>query len=116
MFKIRQEQMEVLRKARVDNFRTARIQDYRTRGFAANKDPETGDILIEDAAGGAARVSVSQDGISVTLGEDRTFHAEYDSQGRLTALTDPAGVRVGFEHDQHGRLVALHRGQHSSYH
>lgn len=51
--------------------------------------------------GGTGRVD------SMRAPDDRVAHYEYDPDGHLTALVDPAGLRTVFQYDPHGRLRAL---------
>lgn len=113
--KIRREQIEALRQSRLENFRATQLQDFRERGYKAELDPQTQEVVLEDAAGGRARIAYADESIAVTTADERTTRTEHDQRGRLKAITDPAGLRVGFEEDRHARSLDIHRGQHSSY-
>ena len=113
--KIRREQIEVLRQARLENFRATQVQDFRERGYKADLDPQTQEVILEDAAGGRARIAYAGESIAVTTADERTILTEHDKRGRITAVTDPAGLRVSIEEESATRSLNIHRGQHSSY-
>ncbi|MDA2928268.1 hypothetical protein MYX78_13755 [Acidobacteria bacterium AH-259-G07] len=114
--RLREEQLNTLAKARAQALREAELQAFRERGIKADLDRKSGEVLLKDAAGGTAKITPQPDGVTLTSGEGRITRFEYDEQQRLTALTDPAGLRVSFEHDEKGRLVAIHRGRLSTHH
>ncbi len=113
--KIRREQIEVLRQSRLESFRATQVQDFRERGYKADLDPQTQEVILEDAAGGQARIAYVGESTAVKTLDERTILTEHDKRGRLTAITDPAGLRVAFEEDRATRSLNIHRGQHSSY-
>ena len=85
MFRIRHEQLVAMREARAGDVRRVWLQRFRARGLRAEEDPQTGAILLEDAAGGTAQVAPTTKGADVTSGEGRTFRLEHDSRLRPKA-------------------------------
>lgn len=110
MLRIRNSQMKALAAVRVTGLRRVQIAALREQGFDAREDPQTGDLLIGDKAGGLARVTAAQNGVAVTSAEGRTHRIEVDDQARLSRLVDPAGTEVRLRRDQQGRLSAESRG------
>src|SRR5208283_1153752 len=115
MLIIRDEQMQLLSGARLggarmDAFRRERFLELRDLGFHVGQGPEAGEFLIEDSAGGTARVLSQGHKCSVTTGERRTFVTEQYEYGRIRSVTDPAGNRVYFERLDDGRPTRIDCG------
>lgn len=115
MFTIRKEQMDSLAKARGRDILDSQLQPFRDKGLKAEVDPLSFDVMLTSAAGDSARLTPQPDGVFIHTKEGRSFRIEHGARRRLAAVTDPAGLRIGFEPDEQGRLVAIHRGPHSSY-
>jgi len=111
---IRKQQFEALAKIRAAFVRQERLREFREKGLQASED-SAGDILLEDAAGGRAKVSVEPQGLLVTSGESRTLKIDHDDRGRVSAVTDPEGFRAAFQRDAKGRLAAIERGSAIDY-
>ncbi|RKZ50326.1 MAG: hypothetical protein DRR16_09445 [Candidatus Parabeggiatoa sp. nov. 3] len=117
MFKIRQEQVEDLRQSRTEQLRQAQLRAFREQGLKTEDDPSSRKFVLTDKAGGTAKIMPAPTaGVSVISGEGRTHQFEHDPQGRLTAITDPAGLRVQYERDAQHRLAAIHRGPKNTHH
>jgi RHS repeat-associated protein len=108
--KIRREQLNRLRAAKLETLRRDRFIDLRNHGFHVAEGPEPGTFLVEDRAGGTAQVVSKGPSVSLTTAERRTFQTEQYDYGRIKYVTDPLGNRASFERDEHGLLTALDCG------
>jgi len=115
MIRLRKEQIEALRQAKLKSARKVQTQAFRDQGIEADEDPQTGDILMEDAAGGTARLAMYPGGAAVTSGEERTLEVENDPEGEVKAITGSAGLRVSFKHDEEKRLTEIRRGRQNAF-
>jgi YD repeat-containing protein len=83
----------------------------------ARVDSASGDVLATDALGHSTRFGFGPHGFidRVVSPLGRTWHLTNDAEGRLHALTDPAGQRLTLNYDDAGRPVRLTRDG-SSFH
>jgi RHS repeat-associated protein len=116
VFTVRRAQIDALGRHASRRVRLEWIESLRARGLAVREEAATGNILVEDAAGGKAIINPQPGGIEVTSsekgpsGEDRTYGFQYNAEGKVREVTDPAGLRVVFDYDERQRLSAVHRG------
>ena len=115
MFRIRKEQMEAMGREWRQRLRQEQIKAFQDQGLKVEDDPQTGKISLTDAAGNTATITPHPRGISITSGENREYRFEYDSNGLLTGITDPANFHVGLEYDDQDRLAVVHRGEKNTY-
>lgn len=102
--------MEALGQVRLREKRRQIKETLIARGFTVHEDTSNGKFRVEDKAGGWADIRSAGPGITtITSSEGRVHTLEHDPQGRLAAVTDPAGFRVRMEHDNRDRLVAVQR-------
>ncbi|HYO53043.1 RHS repeat-associated core domain-containing protein [Archangium sp.] len=111
MMRLEPEQMEVLRQAFRARFPEHLLEGLRQQGLAVERETETGQLVVQEAAGGQTRVAFHPDGLPARLESPSgdTFGFEHDEQGRLSALHYPHGERLELEHDSQGNLTALRR-------
>jgi len=115
MLKIRQQQIEQLRQSRTEQLRQAQLRAFREQGLKTEDDPNTRTTILTDKAAGTAKITPAPTP-TVTSGEGRTYQFEHDPKGRLTAITDPVGLRVQYERDAQQRIVATHRSPKNTHH
>jgi RHS repeat-associated protein len=112
---IRKQQFDALAKVRGAYVRQEHLRRFREKGLKAEQDSSTGHILLQDAAGGRASVSLEQQSVLISSGEDRSFKFEHDARGRVRTVTDPDGFPFVFQRDAKGRLASIERGSALDY-
>jgi RHS repeat-associated protein len=103
-------QRDALAASTMDNVRRQRFLELSQRGFDVKKDPANDDLIIQDAAGGFARVESLGLRTRVTSAEGRTTETEQYPNGRIRRIVDASGREVSFERDAGGFLKSIDRG------
>jgi RHS repeat-associated protein len=112
---IRQSQMNVLLKQSSQRIRAEQLQAFRRQGYLVTESPCTGDVVLEDAAGGTALISSSPEETVITTAEGRRWRVAFDERDRPISLVDPGGLRIVFDYDREGRIRKVQRGNSCPY-
>jgi RHS repeat-associated protein len=106
MFTFRKEQIAHLRKERLA---PGLVRQLRNANMLAERDLETGDVLVTDALGRRSRYTFGKDGFigSVTTPLGRRYTLNSRSDGNPTGVTNPAGHQLGFEYYDDGSLAGV---------
>ncbi len=116
MLIIRREQMGIFQKAISPKLREAVAEDLKKKGIEAEDDPKNRAVALRDKSGGTALIRSDKDAsLSLISGEKRTHRFDYDSENRLSAITDPSGFRTDFLHDSQQPLIGIYRGTDNAY-
>jgi RHS repeat-associated protein len=108
--KLRSGQIAAFREQGIESAHRSRIAALREQGFKVETAAQTGELVIHDAAGGAAKLELRGRFTRTTTGEGRVIETEQYPDGRIRTLRDPLGHRVVFERDAQGLLTAIDRG------
>jgi RHS repeat-associated protein len=110
MFTLRKEQIAVLAKHFNRGRLAARLAE---KGFETAEGEGPGELLVRDARGKQARLSLDDRGhLTQVVGPLGLRHVfAYDGRGRLTAVTLPNGLQTTVTYDGKGRPTAVTRGQ-----
>jgi len=113
--KLRTEQIEQMRDARLDGFRRERLLDLRDRGYQVSSTSSSQETVVRDALGHESLVRSQGLRVEVQTPLGRRFVTVQHPSGRMACITDPAGNQVRFERTSEGRLTLIDRGEGSIY-
>ena len=85
-----------------DLFEVNQVRLTTADGRVLDLDADDGTFRLADPKGN--EVTIARDGLTHDSG--KTMRFERDAQGRITALVDPGGARVGYTYDGAGDLAA----------
>jgi RHS repeat-associated protein len=108
--RIRPQQLAALREQGIEGAHRTRLERLRTEGYEVEGGARPGELVVHDAAGGAARVELRGRFTRTTTAEGRVIETEQYLNGRIRSLRDPLGREIVFDRDADGFLTAIDRG------
>jgi RHS repeat-associated protein len=108
--RIRPQQLAALREQGIESAHRSRLERLRAEGYGVEAGARAGELVVRDAAGGAARVELRGRFTRTTTAEGRVIETEQYLNGRIRSLRDPLGREIVFDRDAEGFLTGIDRG------